>query len=123
MGEEQKLIFVFNFGSRSIPWLVFFLDHIINFSKLIDAILIIGLDNEHAALDKALPVLAIRMQGSGHFKNIDGLIKLVVIDVELNQDLEGFLRKDRRLLPLQLDAVLEVEDGLLFALEFQVAEA
>ena len=67
MGEEQKLIFMFNFGGRSIPWLVLFLDQIINFSKLIDAILIVGLDNEHAALDKALPVLAIRMQGSGHF--------------------------------------------------------
>jgi hypothetical protein len=67
LGEEQKLIFMFNFRSRSIPWLVLFLDHIINFSELINTILIVGLDNEHAALDKALPVLAIRMQGSGHF--------------------------------------------------------
>jgi hypothetical protein len=60
LGEEQELVFVFDFGGRSIGW-IFFPDQIINFSQLINAILIVGLDNEHAAFDKALPVLAIWM--------------------------------------------------------------
>jgi hypothetical protein len=75
---------VFNFRDRAIRWLVLSLNQIINLSELINSILVVGLDNKHASLNKALPMLTGAMKRSRQFKNIDSFIELVVIDVEFN---------------------------------------
>ena len=113
-----------NFGLGPIIRPIFFLDQVMNFGKFIDSILVVRLNNKHTTLNKVLPVLArTLLKWVCELKYVDGLIELIVINVQFDEDLEGFLDKDMGIFSLELDTVFEVKDTLLFAVGFEVAES
>lgn len=77
-------------GRRSILSLMLLLDQVMYFPQLTNPILIVGLDDQHTPLNKALPVLArpLVLKVLSELEYVDRLIKLVVIYVELDKYLK-----------------------------------
>jgi hypothetical protein len=71
------------------------LDDFIDSIKFIEPILIIGLDNEHTAFNKLLPMTTVHnaIKGLYQLEHINSLIKLIIPQVQLNQALKSLLNQ------------------------------
>lgn len=87
--------------------------------EFIDSILEIRLDDKHTSLDKVLPVLtgALIFKGFRKFQDINGLVKLIVIYIEFDENFESFLDQELSILTLELNTVFQVEYALLFPVD------
>lgn len=61
-------------------------------------------------------------QGIDKFQCVYSIIKLEIIEVNLNKQLKGFFDEDFAILGLKFDAVLKVEYGLWFSSKFKITD-